>query len=113
MPEGRADTDGGMHGGRDTAAEVIVLADVTREFPAEPPVRALSHVDLRVERGDYVAVVGPSGSGKSTLLNTLGLLDRPTSGSYVLDGMETTALGDGARTRLRGSRIGFVYQGFH
>jgi putative ABC transport system ATP-binding protein len=92
---------------------VILLRDVSRVFPADPPVHALSGVRLRVERGDYLAIVGPSGSGKSTLLNTLGLLDRPTSGSYLLDGIETTTMGDGARTRLRGRRIGFVYQSFH
>jgi putative ABC transport system ATP-binding protein len=92
---------------------VISLVDVVREFPAQPPVRALDGVTLRVGRGDYLAVVGPSGSGKSTLLNVLGLLDRPSSGSYRLDGTETTTLHDGARTRLRGDRIGFVFQAFH
>ncbi|MFC7647701.1 ABC transporter ATP-binding protein [Streptosporangium lutulentum] len=92
---------------------VIHLDDVSRVFPADPPVHALSKIRLRVEQGDYLAIVGPSGSGKSTLLNTLGLLDRPTSGSYLLDGIETTTLKDGARTRLRGHRIGFVYQSFH
>ncbi|MGW2161799.1 ABC transporter ATP-binding protein [Nonomuraea sp. NPDC001699] len=95
------------------AEPVILLHELTKEFPADPPVRALAAVDLRVERSDYVAVVGPSGSGKSTLLNTLGLLDRPTRGSYRLDGIETTTLKDGARTAVRGSRIGFVFQSFH
>ncbi|MGW4957546.1 ABC transporter ATP-binding protein [Nonomuraea sp. NPDC004186] len=92
---------------------VILLDGLTKEFPADPPVRALSAITLRVEKSDYVAIVGPSGSGKSTLLNTLGLLDRPTSGSYRLDGIETTTLKDGARTTIRGSRIGFVFQSFH
>ncbi|MFI6901390.1 ABC transporter ATP-binding protein [Nonomuraea sp. NPDC050394] len=92
---------------------VIELAGVCRDFPSDPPVRALADVDLRVEQGDYMAIVGPSGSGKSTLLNILGLLDRPTSGTYRLDGVETTALRDGGRTRLRGTRIGFVFQSFH
>ncbi|MET9243138.1 ABC transporter ATP-binding protein [Nonomuraea sp. NPDC003709] len=92
---------------------VILLDGLTKEFAADPPVRALSAVTLRVEKSDYVAIVGPSGSGKSTLLNTLGLLDRPTSGSYRLDGIETTTLKDGARTTIRGSRIGFVFQSFH
>ncbi|MET9338981.1 ABC transporter ATP-binding protein [Nonomuraea sp. NPDC003804] len=92
---------------------VILLHDLTREFPADPPVRALSAVNLRVDRSDYVAIVGPSGSGKSTLLNTLGLLDRPTSGSYRLDGIETASLKDSVRTTIRGSRIGFVFQSFH
>ncbi|OUC97511.1 ABC transporter ATP-binding protein [Streptosporangium minutum] len=97
----------------DVPPDVIRLDDVSRMFPTEPPVLALSRICLRVGRGDYVAIVGPSGSGKSTLLNTLGLLDRPTSGSYLLDGIETTTLRDGARTRLRGRKIGFIYQSFH
>lgn len=97
----------------DAIPDVIRLDDVSRAFPTEPPVLALSKICLRVGQGDYVAIVGPSGSGKSTLLNTLGLLDRPTSGSYLLDGIETTTLRDGARTRLRGRKIGFIYQSFH
>jgi putative ABC transport system ATP-binding protein len=92
---------------------VIELIDVSREFPADPPVQALAGVNLRVGSGDYVAVVGPSGSGKSTLLHTLGLLDKPTSGRYLLEGVETTTLPDGRRTVLRGARIGFVFQSFH
>ncbi|GAA2807168.1 ABC transporter ATP-binding protein [Nonomuraea dietziae] len=92
---------------------VIALEGLTREFPADPPVRALSDVFLEVLPKDYLAIVGPSGSGKSTLLNVLGLLDTPTSGSYRIDGIETTTLRDGERTKLRGSRIGFVFQSFH
>lgn len=92
---------------------VIDITMVCREFPAEPPVRALAEVTLRVDKSDYLAIIGPSGSGKSTLLNVIGLLDRPTSGTYRLDGIETTTLKDGSRTRLRGDRIGFVFQSFH
>ncbi|MEU4330265.1 ABC transporter ATP-binding protein [Nonomuraea dietziae] len=92
---------------------VIALEGLSREFPADPPVRALSDVFLEVLPKDYLAIVGPSGSGKSTLLNVLGLLDTPTSGSYRIDGIETTTLRDGERTKLRGSRIGFVFQSFH
>lgn len=95
------------------ASAVIELTDVRRTFDSEPPVHALREVNLTVRRGEHLAIVGPSGSGKSTLLNTLGLLDRPTSGSYRLDGVETTGLGDLERTALRGSRIGFVFQAFH
>ncbi|WP_084772194.1 ABC transporter ATP-binding protein [Nonomuraea candida] len=92
---------------------VIELTRVSREFPGQPPVRALREVSLRVDQGDYLAIVGPPGSGKSPLLNVVVLLDRPTSGSYLLNGVETTTLPDGARTRLRGDRIGFVFQSFH
>jgi putative ABC transport system ATP-binding protein len=92
---------------------VIELVDVRRTFDTDPPVHALREVNLAVRQGEHLAVIGPSGSGKSTLLNTLGLLDRPTSGSYRLDGVETTELGDQERTALRGSRIGFVFQSFH
>lgn len=96
-----------------TSPPVIELRGVSRQYPATPPVLALRDVDLTVRRGDHLAVVGPSGSGKSTLLAVLGLLDRPTSGSYLLDGIETAGLGDDERTALRGQRIGFVFQTFH
>ncbi|MFJ6076292.1 ABC transporter ATP-binding protein [Streptomyces sp. NPDC093065] len=92
---------------------MIRLSSLNRVFPSDPPVHALRDVDLTVRRGEHLSVIGPSGSGKSTLLNTLGLLDRPTSGSYWLDGVLTNTLGDLERTALRGSRIGFVFQSFH
>jgi ABC-type antimicrobial peptide transport system permease subunit len=76
-------------------------------------VPALRPADLVIEAGDYVAVTGPSGSGKSTLLHLLGLRDSPTEGSYLLDGLDTSALNDRDRSALRGSRIGFVFQAFH
>jgi putative ABC transport system ATP-binding protein len=94
-------------------SDVIALAGVGRTFATDPPVRALVDVHLRVARGDYLSVIGPSGSGKSTLLNILGLLDTPDTGTYELEGFGTTGLGDPARTALRGSRIGFVFQAFH
>ncbi|MFF3606848.1 ABC transporter ATP-binding protein [Streptomyces sp. NPDC002463] len=99
--------------GAPDADVVIRLESVGRVFDSEPPVRALREVDLTVRHGEHVSVVGPSGSGKSTLLNILGLLDRPTSGAYWLDGVLTRDLGDLERTALRGSRIGFVFQSFH
>jgi putative ABC transport system ATP-binding protein len=92
---------------------VIELRSLARTYPGPPPVTALRPADLAIEAGDYVAVTGPSGSGKSTLLHLLGLLDSPTAGSYLLDGLDTSRLGDRDRSALRGSRIGFVFQAFH
>ncbi|MFF5936898.1 ABC transporter ATP-binding protein [Streptomyces sp. NPDC012508] len=82
-------------------------------YPGPPPVDALRPCDLTVRRGEFVAVVGPSGSGKSTFLNIAGLLDAPTTGTYLLDGIDTGTLRDADRTALRGRRIGFVFQSFH
>src|ERR1700693_4046475 len=92
---------------------VIELRGLARTYPGPPPVLALRPADLVIEAGDYVAVTGASGSGKSTLLHLLGLLDSPTAGSYLLDGVDTSELGDRDRSALRGSRIGFVFQSFH
>jgi len=94
-------------------APVIELRGVGRTFPGPPPVEAFKPSDLVIGQGEYVSIIGPSGSGKSTLLHLLGLLDRPTVGSYLLDGIDTGSLGDNARAGLRGSRIGFVFQSFH
>lgn len=92
---------------------MAVLESVYRTFPSDPPVEALVDVQLRIERGDYLAIVGPSGSGKSTLLNVLGLLDRPSTGRYLLDGLDTTVMSDGERAAQRARRLGFVFQSFH
>jgi len=92
---------------------VVELRAVGRRFPGDPPVDALVDVDLVVPRGDYVSVVGPSGSGKSTLLHILGCLDSPTSGSYLLDGIDVAELSEAQRTAQRGQRLGFVFQAFH
>ncbi|KXX64507.1 ABC transporter ATP-binding protein [Marichromatium gracile] len=93
---------------------MIALRGISRSFRVgEQQVRALHGVDLDIDSGDYVAIMGPSGSGKSTLLNILGLLDRPDQGRYRLDDIETTGLDEEARAALRGSRIGFVFQSFH
>jgi putative ABC transport system ATP-binding protein len=92
---------------------VIELRGLARTYPGPPPVAALRPADLVINAGDYVAVTGPSGSGKSTLLHLLGLLDSPTAGTYLLDGLDTSALGDRDRSALRGRRIGFVFQSFH
>jgi putative ABC transport system ATP-binding protein len=92
---------------------VIELRGLARTYPGSPPVHAVRPADLVIEAGDYVAVTGPSGSGKSTLLHLLGLLDTPTAGTYLLDGLDTSVLGDRDRSALRGSSIGFVFQAFH
>jgi ABC-type lipoprotein export system ATPase subunit len=70
-------------------------------------------IDLQIDSGDYVSIVGPSGSGKSTLLHIIGLLDQPTSGTYLLDGSDTTSTSERGRAGLRATRIGFVFQAFH
>lgn len=79
----------------------------------DEPVQALDHVDLNIEAGEYLSVMGPSGSGKSTLLNMLGLLDTPDSGRYWLNRTEMTALGEEARAAERNRHIGFVFQAYH
>jgi putative ABC transport system ATP-binding protein len=92
---------------------VVELIDVTRSFAGPPEVQALKSINLRVEAGDYLSIVGPSGSGKSTMLNLLGLLDRPSVGEYYLDGTSTGGLDEEQRAALRGGKIGFVFQSFH
>ncbi|MGW1772185.1 ABC transporter ATP-binding protein [Streptomyces sp. NPDC002104] len=92
---------------------VIEFRGIGLTYPGPPPVAALRACDLTVGRGEFVAVVGPSGSGKSTFLNIVGLLDAPTGGTYLLDGIDTGTLRDADRTALRGLRIGFVFQSFH
>lgn len=95
------------------APEVVRLEHLSRRFPGPVAVPALVNVSLTLARGAFAAVVGPSGSGKSTLLHVLGLLDRPSSGSYILDGVDMTDLDDNSRSVERGRRIGFVFQNFH
>lgn len=95
------------------SAPVIELDGLGRTYPGPPPVPALRPASLVIEAGDYVAVTGPSGSGKSTLLHLLGLLDTPTEGRYLLDGLDTSRLNDRDRSALRGRRIGVVFQAFH
>lgn len=92
---------------------VVALRGVGHTYPGHQPVVALHPTDLVIEAGEYVTVVGPSGSGKSSMLNLLGLLDRPTSGVYELDGIDVGALGERDRTAIRARRIGFVFQAFH
>ncbi|VEG27288.1 ABC transporter ATP-binding protein [Actinomyces howellii] len=97
------------------AAPLLELRGVTRTFlvPDAAPLEILTGVDLTVEPGEHVAIVGRSGTGKSTLLNILGLIDLPTSGSYHLEGTDTVGLGEGRRARLRGRSFSFVFQSFN
>ena len=93
---------------------MIEIAGVSRTFQVGgQPVHALRAINLTFADGEYAAIMGPSGSGKSTLLHILGLLDRPDSGHYRLDGLETTAINEERRAQLRRDRIGFVFQSFH
>jgi macrolide transport system ATP-binding/permease protein len=96
------------------AAVVLRAEDLSRVYRlGSSDVRALDGVSLEIRSGEYVAIMGPSGSGKSTLLQLLGLLDRPSSGRYILDGRDSSGLSDDERAALRGSRIGFVFQFFN
>lgn len=93
---------------------MIDLSGICRQFTVgDQTVQALSDVNLHIGDGEYVAIMGASGSGKSTLLNVLGLLDRASSGTYRLDGRDTTGLDETEQARLRRERIGFVFQSFH
>ena len=98
---------------RATAPSVLELRGLGRTFDGTTPVHALRDVDLRVDVGEYVAIVGPSGSGKSTLLNVLGMLDQPTAGSIHVDGVDVSDLDDSKRAAWRADRLGFVFQSFH
>jgi putative ABC transport system ATP-binding protein len=93
---------------------LIALKQVSKVYKLEEvEVHALCEVDLTMERGEFSALLGPSGSGKSTLMNTLGCLDRPTSGSYLLDGEEVVHMVSSQRARIRNRQIGFVFQNFN
>lgn len=93
--------------------EIRAMQKVYRKSAEVPPVYALKGVDLIVPRGQYVAIMGPSGSGKSTLMNILGCLDRPSSGQYLLDDIDVASLPDDELSRVRGKRIGFIFQAFN
>ena len=94
---------------------LLSLRGLTRTFqvPHAPDLHILTGVDLDVEPGEHIAIVGRSGTGKSTLLNILGLIDQPTSGTYTLEDQDATRLSEGRRARLRGATFGFVFQSFN
>lgn len=93
---------------------VIKIRNITRDFPlGNEVVKVLKGIDLDIEKGEYVALMGPSGSGKSTLMNLLGCLDTPTSGSYELNGTDVSNLTDDQLAEIRNKEIGFVFQTFN
>ena len=93
---------------------MIEVRDIKRFYQVgDQEVRALDGVSFRIEKGEYVSLMGPSGSGKSTLLHCLGLLDRPTEGHYLIDERDTVTLDEEEQARTRRERIGFVFQFFH
>jgi putative ABC transport system ATP-binding protein len=93
---------------------MIELQDISRTFAVGgQEVRAMDHVTLTIGAGEYLSIMGPSGSGKSTLLNLIGLLDTPSSGTYLLDGRDVTSLDDEQLAAMRSRKIGFIFQFFH
>lgn len=93
---------------------MIEISGIQRTFIlGDSAVHALENINLHIDPGEYLSVMGPSGSGKSTLLNMLGLLDRPDEGRYFLNGVDTQSLDENARARLRREQIGFVFQSYH
>ena len=93
---------------------LIELRDISKTYDlGEVKVHALLETNIDIEKGEFVALLGPSGSGKSTLMNTLGCLDRPSTGSYRLDGQEVADLSRNGRARIRNQHIGFVFQNFN
>jgi putative ABC transport system ATP-binding protein len=95
-------------------ASVISLKDVHKIYQTgDIEVHALRGVSLEIRRGEFVAVMGPSGSGKSTMMNLIGCLDRPTSGTYILDGIDVSTMSKNQRADTRNTKIGFVFQAFN
>jgi lipoprotein-releasing system ATP-binding protein len=92
---------------------VVLLDQVIKDFGETVVTHVLKGIDFRLDRSEFTALIGPSGSGKSTLLNLIGLLDRPTGGRILLEGIETRSLDEAGLTRLRGGSIGFVFQYHH
>ncbi len=94
--------------------EMIQLTDITKAYQmGSQTVHALRGVDLTIDKGELVAIMGPSGSGKSTLMNIIGCLDLPTSGVYLLDNIDVSDMSDDDQARIRNTRIGFVFQQFN
>jgi lipoprotein-releasing system ATP-binding protein len=93
--------------------KIIEIRNLTRIYGDGAEVRALDGVNLDIERGEFLAIIGPSGSGKSTLLNQIGILDTPTSGTILLDGVDITKASEKERSKLRNRKLGFIFQYHH
>jgi putative ABC transport system ATP-binding protein len=96
-------------------SNLVELRGITRVYRSAGgvEVRAVKGIDMAIEAGEFIAIMGPSGSGKSTAMNTLGCLDRPTTGSYLLDGQEVAEMSRDQRAKIRNQKLGFVFQGFN
>ncbi|MDP5043512.1 MAG: ABC transporter ATP-binding protein, partial [Leeuwenhoekiella sp.] len=95
-------------------ASLIDIKNITRDFPlGNEIVHVLKGIDLQINKGEYVAIMGPSGSGKSTLMNLLGCLDTPTSGTYILNNRDVSSMSDDELAEVRNKEIGFVFQTFN
>ncbi|WP_315335132.1 ATP-binding cassette domain-containing protein, partial [Propionibacterium acidifaciens] len=94
----------------DTASELLRLTDVSKIYGE---LHALDHIDLTVDRGDWVSIVGPSGSGKTTMMNIIGCMDQPTEGTVMLDGRDISKFSDFDLTQVRRETIGLIFQQFH
>lgn len=99
---------------RKTMSALVEIQDISKIYnPGENEVRALDHISLTIQKGEFVAIIGQSGSGKSTLMNMIGCLDVPTDGTYILNGQNVSKLSDNELSDIRNQEIGFIFQGFN
>lgn len=100
---------------KNKANDVIVIQNLVKEYrlSEEVTVPVINGISLKIKQGEFVSIMGPSGSGKSTFMNVLGFLDNPTSGKYILDGVDGSSLSDNQKAEIRNLKIGFVFQGFN
>lgn len=99
---------------RENMSALVEIQDISKIYnPGENEVRALDHISLTIQKGEFVAIIGQSGSGKSTLMNMIGCLDVPTEGTYILNGQNVSKLSDNELSDIRNQEIGFIFQGFN
>ncbi len=97
----------------DKPSFALQLEQISKRYPGTPPVNALSDVSISVDRGEFLGIIGPSGSGKSTLLHVIGTLTRPSVGTVLIDGIDTSDMSDRELSGIRSKKIGFIFQDFH